>query len=417
MSLSSAMNNGFSTGYFKLNRGVRQGDPLSPYLFIICLETLAIQIGENQEINGIKIGKNDIKLVAFADDLTCFVKNKQSYNALTRLLDDFGIFSGLKKNRDKTEVFRLGQNANEGLAEKLEIQEIKATVKILGIHFTYNENMFRKLNFESMIKSIKQCLNSWNWRGLTLIGKVQVIKAFAVPKILRKDLLALKFDQNYFYLEIEKEKVYISKVKSRYIYKTFLSKKATKPTAVSRYEKLYNTETFKLDWKKNFLIPYKTTLYTKLREFQFKILNKILYTNDLLSKIGKVKSPLCDFCQIDLETTEHLLFHCHFVKRFWNEMYVLLKAKNVLSKPLKIEEVIFGICEDKPNVLPANLINLNGKCYIYNSKLNNSPLSCKSFIQRTKTIYYTESIVAKENKQLVCHNKKWEKFIPFVQDV
>ena len=35
-----------------------------------------------------------------------------------------------------------------------------------------------------MIKSIKQCLNSWNWRGLTLIGKVQVIKAFAVPKIL-----------------------------------------------------------------------------------------------------------------------------------------------------------------------------------------------------------------------------------------
>ena len=90
---------------------------------------------------------------------------KQSYNALTRLLDDFGIFSGLKKKKeDKTEVFRLGQNANEGLAEKLEIQEIKATVKILEIHFTHNENMFRKLNFESMIKSITQCLNSWNWR-------------------------------------------------------------------------------------------------------------------------------------------------------------------------------------------------------------------------------------------------------------
>ena len=34
------------------------------------------------------------------------------------------------------------------------------------------------------MKSIKQCLNSWNWKGLTLIGKVQVIKAFAVPKIL-----------------------------------------------------------------------------------------------------------------------------------------------------------------------------------------------------------------------------------------
>ena len=224
---------------------------------------------------------------------------------------------------------------------------------------------------------------------------------------------ALKFDQNYFYLEIEKGKVDISKVKSRYIYKTLLSKKATKPTAVSRYEKLYSTEIFKLNWKKIVLILYKTTLYTKLREFQFKILNKILYTNDLLYKVGKIKSSLCDFCQSDFETTEHLLFHCHFVKRFWNEMYVLLKAKNILSKPQKIEEAIFGICEDKPNVLLANLSILKGKYYICYSKLNNSPLSCKSFIQKTKTICYTESIIAKENKQLVYHNKKWEKFIPF----
>ena len=166
-----------------------------------------------------------------------------------------------------------------------------------------------------------------------------------------------------------------------YIYKTLLSKKAAKPTAVSRYEKLYYTETFKLDWKKNCLIPYKTTLYTKLRGFQFKILNKILYTNDLLFKLGKVKSPLCGFRQSDLETTEHLLFHCHFVKRFWNEMYVLLKAKHILSKPLKIEEVVFGICEDKPNVLLANLIILNGNYCIYYSKLNNSPPSCKSYTE------------------------------------
>ena len=154
-----------------------------------------------------------------------------------------------------------------------------------------------------------------------------------------------------------------------------LSKKATKPTAMSRYERLYNTETFKLDWKRFFfLIPYKTTLYTKLRKFQFKTFNKILYTNDLLYKIGKVESSLCDFYQNNLETIEHLLFYCHFVKRFWNEVYVLLNAKNILSKPLKIEKVIFGICEDKPNVLLANLIILNGKCYIYYSKLNNLPL-------------------------------------------
>ena len=93
-------------------------------------------------------------------------------------------------------------------------------------------------------------------------------------------------------------------------------------------------------------------------------------------------------------------------------MYVLLKAKNILSKPLKIEEVIFGMCEDKSNVLLANLIILNGKYYTYYSKLNNSPLSCKSFIQRTKTIYYTESIIAKENKVSISQ-QKMGKIYPF----
>ena len=113
---------------------------------------------------------------------------------------------------------------------------------------------------------------------------------------------------------------------------------------------------------------------------------------------------------------EHLLFHCNFIKRFWSEVYVLLKAKNILSKPLKIEEVIFGIWEDKPNVLLANLIILNGKYYIYYSKLNYSPLSCKSFIQRTKTIYYTESIIAKEKNPVSIPQQKMGKFIYFVQD-
>jgi len=71
------MNNGFTTGPFSLGRGVRQGDPLSPYLFILALETLAIKIRQDHSsVQGLQIGEEIIKLSLFADDMTCVIKTK-----------------------------------------------------------------------------------------------------------------------------------------------------------------------------------------------------------------------------------------------------------------------------------------------------------------------------------------------------
>ena len=67
---SCVKNNGFCTPYFELQRGVRQGDPLSPYLFIIAAEILATAIRNRSDIKGIKLGQNEFKLVQYADDLT-----------------------------------------------------------------------------------------------------------------------------------------------------------------------------------------------------------------------------------------------------------------------------------------------------------------------------------------------------------
>ena len=63
------MNNGFSSIYFSVNRGVRQGDPIAPYLFIMVLEILTIHIRENKNIRGIKVANEQIKISTFADDL------------------------------------------------------------------------------------------------------------------------------------------------------------------------------------------------------------------------------------------------------------------------------------------------------------------------------------------------------------
>ena len=79
---SCVINNGLASDYFTLEWGVRQRDPLSPYLFLLVIETLVISIRENPEIDGIKIGNNETKLLQYADDTTAVLSNLNSASIL-----------------------------------------------------------------------------------------------------------------------------------------------------------------------------------------------------------------------------------------------------------------------------------------------------------------------------------------------
>ena len=57
----------------------------------------------------------------------------------------------------------------------------KKAIKILGVHFTYDQTLWRKLNFDETLKTIKERLNCWNWRNLTVLGRIQIIKSFVIP--------------------------------------------------------------------------------------------------------------------------------------------------------------------------------------------------------------------------------------------
>ena len=65
---SCVINNGTTSTYFAVDRGVRQGDPLSPYLFVLGVEILAHMIRVNENIKGLKIMNQIIKLLQYADD-------------------------------------------------------------------------------------------------------------------------------------------------------------------------------------------------------------------------------------------------------------------------------------------------------------------------------------------------------------
>ena len=182
---SCILNNGFCTGLFEIQRGVRQSDSLSPYLFIIVLEVLAISLRENKNIQGIIVDGTELKLEIFADDLTAFLKNDKSLRVYLEVGMEFGNCTGLTINFDKTEILVLGNSAVVPIQDRYIANiEIKEAVKILGEFFTYNRPLRQKLNFTEIIDAIKTKLHFWKWRNLTIMGRIQIVKTFAIPMLM-----------------------------------------------------------------------------------------------------------------------------------------------------------------------------------------------------------------------------------------
>ena len=118
---SCVLNNGFSTGPFPVERGVRQGDPLSAYLFIMVLEILCIiSIRRSKDIQGITVGIKEIKLGLFADDLTGFLRNDHSLIKFMEPVEVFGECLGLRINFDKSEVMIQGNRGHYEMVSKAE---------------------------------------------------------------------------------------------------------------------------------------------------------------------------------------------------------------------------------------------------------------------------------------------------------
>jgi len=103
----SNIEHGFRTNWFKPSKGVRQGCPLSPYLFILSSEILSNKILQDPNIKGIKIYEIEIKLSQFADDTTLFNADLASLERAQKIIDDFGKKAGLSLNVIKTKAIWL----------------------------------------------------------------------------------------------------------------------------------------------------------------------------------------------------------------------------------------------------------------------------------------------------------------------
>ena len=163
---SCVINNGLSSNYFNLTRGVRQGDPLSPYLFLLAVEILAIAVRDNFSIKGITIEDEETKLLQYADDTTAVLSGTDSAHILFKLLDKFGTLSGLQINSSKTEGMWIGSSKNN-VEKPLGIKWPSGPIKALGVVFPHDDNQLCVKNFDEKLDSIKKQVNIWSPRELS----------------------------------------------------------------------------------------------------------------------------------------------------------------------------------------------------------------------------------------------------------
>ena len=612
---SCILQNGFMSDFFYLQRGCRQGDPISPYIFILCVEVLGQMIRNSKDVKGIVINNKEFKLSQYADDTQMFLDGSESSlkHALI-ILQKFYQMSGLKINLDKTKALWIGSmcNSTKILCKEFNIDWEQKPLKILGVIFSPLVFDIWEYNLDDVMKKVKNMINVWSKRKLTLIGRVTVIKSLMLSKFaylflalpnppgdlittlermffkylwnkgpdritgkqivknieagglrmteVKAFITALKITwvrriifnseiENWSYLAgIDFDKgvclgdCYFKSV-SRKLYNPFwkdlINSLQTFYTAVKiekiddiltspiwcnsnlssdenfifndwflkgirniidiidsnghllTFEQLreqYNIKGTFLDYQRlvrkipntwidtintsnvecnllkynvqrncylglilkdkkgsrniyDKLVPvreqfinerWKTEIGNiteeeqrkvnsnlryineiKLRDFQFKINNKILVTNSFLYKINKTDSHLCSFCRKDTESIHHLLCTCDKVREFWNTFKTWISQRINTTFNISDRNIIYSAFE-KCSLI--NYLVVLAKYYIYKSKFHNQNLNILGFEAYSKVKFFNEMYIAKINNTYEKFLGKWSPIYHYFMD-
>uniref|UniRef100_A0AAR2IWT2 Reverse transcriptase domain-containing protein n=1 Tax=Pygocentrus nattereri TaxID=42514 RepID=A0AAR2IWT2_PYGNA len=324
-----------------LRCGTRQGCPLSPSLFALMIEPLAV-IRSDSTIKGIRRGESEHKMSLYADDtLLNGSEPLKTLPQILSLLGSFGKISGYKINLQKSELLPINTAARLITFDSLPFKLSKDKFKYLGIWVTNNYKHLYKANFIPLMDSIKQDLKCWRTLPISLGGRINTVKMNILPRFLYLFQCIPIFLTKSFFLLIDKLiSAFIWNGKNAHIRKSILQRhREHGGLSLPNFQYYYwAANNVMLYWFKSYIEDLATgitedvwqsilknihlsSICQRHRVIQFKVVHRLHWSKVKLAKFKREIDPHCDRCEVEPRTLYHMFWLCPKLEDFL-EVYI-----------------------------------------------------------------------------------------------
>ncbi|CAI5459009.1 unnamed protein product [Closterium sp. Yama58-4] len=175
--------NGWTGEQIQMRKGVRQGRPLAPYLFLCAVEPLSRMAGERKLGIGEK-GCERLSYVGYADNTTLLLNGEQQLKEADKMLREFAVMSGLKANIGKSAILPLGKNIDKPSLERLVYKWVgkDEAERLLGVWVTLGGSA--RTTWEKAFDRAASVLSKWQTKYLTTGARVTMINSYVLHVFL-----------------------------------------------------------------------------------------------------------------------------------------------------------------------------------------------------------------------------------------